>query len=89
MVLLQTCYTGFKHLRHGGPMLGVVTQGSPMCPAQLASSLKIHQLDPDLQLRVKELSLTTLGEFRAMARQIKDIQVSRWIRRTREQEPGN
>ena len=42
-----------------------------MCPALLSAPLKIHQLDPDLQLRVKELSLTTLGEFRALARQIK------------------
>jgi hypothetical protein len=60
-----------------------------MCPALLSAPLKIHQLDPDLQLRVKELSLTTLGEFRALARQIKAIQESRWTLLKREQESGN
>jgi anaerobic glycerol-3-phosphate dehydrogenase len=60
-----------------------------MSPALLASPLKIHQLDPDLQLRVKELSLTTLGEFRAMARQIRAIQESRWTRATDDQEAAH
>ena len=60
-----------------------------MCSAQLASPLTIHQLDPDLQQRVKDFPLTTLGEFRTFARQIKAIQEARWNRSKREQEPGN
>ncbi len=60
-----------------------------MSSLQFAPALKVHQLDPDLQLRVRELSLTTLGEFRAISRQIRAIQESRWTLRRFEQDSEN
>ena len=70
---VQPCYTGFKALRHHGRIFGGVTRGCAMF----------------LQARVKELSLTTLVEFRAMSRHIKAVQESRWAMRKPEPEPGN
>lgn len=50
--------------------------------------LKIYQLDPDLQNRVKDLPLTTLAEFRAMARQVRATQENRWALR-KQKSPAN
>ena len=55
-----------------------------MYSTQFARPLKIHQLDPDLQTRVKDLSLTSLAEFQALARQIRTTQEARWALRDRE-----
>lgn len=49
----------------------------------MPTPLKIHQLDPDLQARVRGLTLTTLSDFKAMAQQIRSIQESRWAQRSR------
>ena len=43
-----------------------------MCAVKYVGPLKIHQLDPDLQTRVKELSLTSLAEFQALARNLNE-----------------
>ncbi len=49
-----------------------------MCAVRFASPMKIHQLDPDLQTRVKDLPLTSLAEFHALAREIRITQEARW-----------
>ena len=49
-----------------------------MCAIQYAGPMKIHQLDPDLQTRVKELTMTSLAEYRALAREIRMTQEARW-----------
>jgi hypothetical protein len=47
-------------------------------PAPIA---KIHQLDPDLQKRLSEIHLTSLDEFRAVRKEVQQIQELRWILR--------
>jgi len=59
-----------------------------MCAVKYVGPLKIHQLDPDLQTRVKELSLTSLAEFQALARQIRITQEARWASRGRVEANG-
>ena len=56
-----------------------------MCAAKIFIPLKFNQLDPDLQAQVKDLSLTTLGDFRAVAKQIRAIQETRWTLRQPEE----
>jgi hypothetical protein len=55
-----------------------------MCATKFLGPLKIYQLDSDLQTRVKDLSLTSLGEFQALARQIRMTQEARWALRGQE-----
>jgi len=55
-----------------------------MCAVKYANPMKIHQLDPDLQTRVKELPLTSLAEFQALAREIRITQEARWATTRRE-----
>jgi hypothetical protein len=55
-----------------------------MCAVKFAGPMKIYQLDPDLQTRVKELTMTSLAEFQALAREIRMTQEARWAGAYRE-----
>jgi hypothetical protein len=58
--------------------------GVPMCAVKFAGPMKIYQLDPDLQTKVKELTMTSLAEFQALAREIRMTQEARWAGAYRE-----
>jgi hypothetical protein len=49
-----------------------------MLQAQCHSGTRIHQLDNDLQQRIREVNLTSLDEFRAIWKETQRIQEHRW-----------
>ena len=49
-----------------------------MSALKLFGPWELSQLDSDLQTRVKEFPMISLGEFRALAREIRTTQENRW-----------